>query len=313
MPTTVFNGITIPVFNHNDVKLFLNRLKVRAYRLFGKSSYKYFIAMEYGKNTKRQHLHGLFFLEPSVDWSNFVELCRSLWSYGFMFPKKSFGRYVKDDGSDDCPLLRDSVKGSVYVSKYVTKDISFYEIPSISSILKTDASFLRPFLPKHYQSNNLGISILDRIDTSSSEKFCDTFLNGLSVPYSDSRIPLPRYIKKKLLYNNVLSSRVGVTGKHLYDSFPSTLNLSVRTVLYERKALSLIESIKKIYSRYISLFPSVTLPSVDYSLLANYILYLRNVDNNVLHSFLTYYDGDISSFSDISKVGFFYNLVMIKK
>ena len=95
----------------------------------------------------------------------------------------------------------------------------------------------------------------------------------------------------------------------LYDSVPSSLCLAVRTLLYERKASNLIDSIKKLFGRYSALHPGISLPrDIDYPLLSNYILYFKNVDNNVLSSFLTYYEDDLTAFSDFSRVGFFYNL-----
>lgn len=309
LPVINVKGVDVPCFNHNDVKTFLNRLKVRMYRLFGRDSYKYFIAMEYGKNTKRQHLHGLFFLSSSVDWRVFVELCRELWQYGFMFPKRNrAGFYVKDDGTDDTPLIRSLVKGSVYVSKYVTKDLSYFEIPNVDFAVKADKSFTRIYGPKHYQSNNLGISILDKVNLADSDSVVSFLVDGISVPYSKSLIPVPRYIKKKLLFKNVKSNRVGSNGKYLYDCFPTSLFLSYGAILYERKATKLIDSIKKIFGRYRSLHPSFRTPVVDYRLLANYVLYFKNVNNNVLYSFLTYFEGDLDSLTDFSKVGFFFNL-----
>lgn len=90
---------------------------------------------------------------------------------------------------------------------------------------------------------------------------------------------------------------------------PTALNLALCSLLYELKASKLIDSIKKIFGRYLSLHSCISLPcGIDYHLLANYILYFKNVDNNVIYSFLTYYDGDLSAFSDFTKVGFFYNL-----
>lgn len=310
LPCININGVAIPCFNHQDVKSFLNRLKVRMYRLYGPNSYKYFIAMEYGKLTKRQHLHGLFFLSSVVDWRVFVELCRELWCFGFMFPKiNALQHYVKDDGSDDSPLIRSLVKGSIYVSKYVTKDLSFYDIPSVDVAVKFDKTFARKFGPKHFQSNNIGISILDKIDLADSNQVASFLVDGISVPFSETKIPVPRYIKKKLLFKNVKSSRVGRNNKPLYDSMPTALNLALCSLLYELKAFKLIGSIKKIFGRYLSLHSDISLPrGIDFKLFANYILYFKNVDNNVLYSFLTYFDGDLSAFSDFSKVGFFYNL-----
>ena len=196
LPCIHINGINVPCFNHSDVKTFLNRLKVSMFRSYGPKSYKYFMAMEYGKNTKRQHLHGLFFLDKRVIWQDFTELCRSLWSYGFMFPKLKNGRYIKDNGEDDIPTIRSAVKGAVYVSKYVTKDFSYYQIPCVDEAVKFDKTFVRKFGPKHYQSNNIGISILDKVNLSDNDNVVSFLANGISVPYSKSRIPVPRYIKK---------------------------------------------------------------------------------------------------------------------
>lgn len=308
LPTLVHNGISIPVFNHGDVKTFLNRLKVRMYRLYGKDSYKYFIAMEYGKHTKRQHLHGLFFLRAGVVWPAFVELCRDLWTHGFMFPKFSHGRYVKDNGQDDTPTIRNAVKGAVYVSKYVTKDLSYYDIPAVDALSVEDPLLLQKYAPKHYQSNNLGISILDKVNLSNKTDVLSFLTDGITVPFSDSRIPVPRYIKKKLLFENVKSDRLGSQGNVLYDSCPTTLLLSIRAMLYEKKVSKLKDSISKVFSRFRSLYPSQFIPRYDSDLLANYILYFKNCSNDVLHAFLTYYDGDVTSFADSSKVGFFYNL-----
>lgn len=311
LPLININGSVVPCFNHDDVKTFLNRLKVRMFRLYGPNNYKYFIAMEYGKNTKRQHLHGLFFLSSAVDWKVFTELCRELWqSKGFMFPKRNrSGQYVKDDGSDDTPLIRSLVKGSIYVSKYVTKDLSYYDIPSVDLAVKFDHSFARHFGPRHYQSNNIGISILDKVNLSDKESVLSYLVDGISVPYSKNRIPVPRYIKKKLLYKSVKSERLGRNNKYLYDSMPTPLNLALGTLLFERKASKLLSTFHKVTGRYRSLHPSVSIPSCsDYNLLANYVLYFHHVDNNVIYSFLTYFDGDLSSLSDFSKVGFFYNL-----
>lgn len=78
--------------------------------------------------------------------------------------------------------------------------------------------------------------------------------------------------------------------------------------MYERKAAKLIDTIKKVFGRYRSLHPFFRTPVVDYRLLANYVLYFKHVNNNVLFCFLTYFDGDLDSLSDFSKVGFFYNL-----
>lgn len=313
LPSLKVDGVEIPVFNHYDVKTFLNRLKVRCMRKFGFRGYKYFIAMEFGKHTKRQHLHGAFVLsaELAKHWSEFVELCRQTWVYGFMFPKfsKLHNNYVDNFGNISLPTLRDPLKSSVYVSKYVTKDISYFSLPVVENAFKAHPGLARTFGPKHYQSNNIGISILKRIDTSSVSDVVDKMTNGITVDYSDSKVPLPRYIQKKLLYKNVFRGRISpTTEKPLYDSLPTELFHSAYALFFERKVSHLCNSIKKVWSRYKLLHPDFVVPSVDLVLLSHYILYFSHVKTNVYHAFINYYGGDLSSFSDSSAVGLFSKL-----
>ena len=313
LPVLKVDGVDVPVFNHNDVKTFLNRLKVRCTRKFGCRGYKYFIAMEFGKHTKRQHLHGAFALsaELAKHWSEFVELCRKTWVYGFMFPKfsKIKNNYVDNDGNISLPTLRDPLKSAIYVSKYVTKDISYYSLPVVENAFKAHPELARYYGPKHYQSNNIGISILKRIDTSSVSDVVDKMTNGLTVDYSDSKVPLPRYIQKKLFYYNKFRGRISsTTDKPLYDSLPTELFHSAYALYFERKVAHLCNSIKKVWSRYKLLHSDFVVPSVDLVLLSHYILYFSHVNANVYHSFLSYFGGDISAFSDSSSVGFFSKL-----
>lgn len=312
LPVLALNGVVLPVFNHEHVKTFLNRLKIRMYRKYGRGAYKYFIAMEYGKNTKRQHLHGLFFLSSAVDYVFFCELCRELWTYGYTFPKydKRTRRYVDDDGNDNSPLIRSRVKGSIYISKYVTKDLDYYGLPNVAEAFKADVTLSRIYGPKHFQSNNIGISILDKLNLSDKDSVLRFLSDGISVPYAlDTRIPVPRYIRTKLLRANVPSERIGRNGSVLFDSVPTVLAHSLGTLLYERKHRDMHSSIAKVFARYKSLVPSFVEPKgFDMDVLCNYILYFKNVSNNVLHSFAVYYDGDFSAFADSSKVGYFYTL-----
>lgn len=306
---TYFNentGLYFPVFDHDHVKTFLNRLKIRSYRSFGKGSYKYFIAMEYGKHTKRQHLHGLFFLEPSVNWSAFVELCRSLWKeHGFMFPKYDihYG-YIKDDKTPDLPTIRSIVKGAMYVSKYVTKDLAYFDLPNFDEFVSTCSDY-KEYMPKHYQSNNIGISIMDKFNFNDMDVLTNQLSNGIAVSYSDENVPVPRYILRKLLYKNVLLGRKNVENKPLYDSLPTSLFYSIYTMLYEKKARNMVATIKKTFDRYKSLHTDFEIPRVsDYPLLVNYLLYFKNVTSHTYAAFVSHFDGDVSSMSDFSKVGF---------
>lgn len=218
LPRYKDGSFTCTCFNHDYVLTFLNRLKVAANKRFGKGSYKYFFVSEYGKDTKRPHHHCEFFLRSGVDWREFTELCREKWQYGFMFPKysKRLNMYVGNDGKDATPVVRDLAGNSNYVSKYVTKDMAFYD-DKLSNYISDPAKRQRfkPYLPKHWQSKHLGYSILDGLTESDALNALD---NGITDPNTLKVVPLPQYAINKLLYRNIPSLRSSaVSGKMLYD------------------------------------------------------------------------------------------------
>lgn len=204
----------VPVFCRNDIKTFLNRLKVRHSR-FMKGFYKYFICFEYGKNTKRQHLHGLFCLSPECDLKFFVDTCRELWQFGFMFPSPYGNPY-------EAAKLRHAGKGASYAAKYVCKDLSYFNLPSVQRYLeyieKQDDDYkavLRDGLPRIYQSNGVGADLVNQL----SDNFDDVSKHGLINPLTNKRAPIPYYVYNKFFFQTVpaFDSRVGKKGKLLYD------------------------------------------------------------------------------------------------
>ena len=228
----------IECFRHKDVLTFLNRLKVEVNKLYGKGSYKYFFTSEYGKNTKRPHYHAIFFLQPHVDWHKFVEVCRSKWSYGFMFPKynKRQRCYIDKNNrpiTDGKPCISSLGGCAKYVSKYVTKDLSFYNIPMVSLYLenKNNKEFMKRYLPKHWQSNLLGISAVDALPIFDDSSFKDVLSNGIVNPLTLKRVPIPQFIINKLMYRYESSNRLSPTsGKLLYDRFLTDFG---RVYMYE--------------------------------------------------------------------------------
>lgn len=215
----------VPCFNHKDVLTFLNRLKVESYKRFGSYSYKYFMCSEFGKNTKRPHYHAIFFLQPTVNWSEFVKICRAKWSYGFMFPKfdKKRGVFVDSKGlslGNGKPCISALGGCSKYVSKYITKDMSYYGRKDIQLYLSDKSNKVRmsKFLPKHWQSNNLGISVIDEINLFDENSVKQALSDGVCNPLTFKVVPFPKYAIDKLMYKNVLSPRVSEkTNKPLYD------------------------------------------------------------------------------------------------
>lgn len=214
-------GIDTVAFRHKDVLGFLNRLKVTVHKLYGKSSYKYFFVSEYGKETRRPHYHALFFLEPEVDYVKFTETARSCWSYGYTFPKfnKHLNTYVDNLNLATSPLIRSKAGGSCYVAKYITKDMSFFGKPDVSEYIQHPLNKLRmkEYLPKHWQSNGLGSSIVTKISHMNEAEVKDALCNGIVNPLSFKRVPLPSYAVNKLFYKSVKLGRVNSVNKPLYD------------------------------------------------------------------------------------------------
>lgn len=228
----VFAPLNQPCFRHDDVLKFMDRLNLYMQRTYGPYMYKYFICSEYGKNTQRPHYHGAFLLQHGVDWTSFVEKCRELWSeHGFMFPKFDGHQYVDNNGLGVTPTLRNGAASAKYVSKYITKDLSFYNIPSIAAYLdKRNNSFDVPYkkrkelikrcLPKHWQSKGIGLSQLEQINLFDSNSVASALKNGVFEPLSGQVVPLSSYVVNKLMYKSVKSTRLSPTsGKPLYDRY----------------------------------------------------------------------------------------------
>lgn len=231
LPTSSFLGDNlIPCFRREDVLNLLNNLKVLVNRRYGKSMYKYFMCSEYGKFTKRPHYHGLFLLQNGVDSTWFSETCRKIWHHGFMFPRYKNGRYVDNLGATTSVELRNLNAACKYVSKYITKDIDYYDLPQIKRYLElrehlTDElrKYYNSCLPRHYQSKGIGASLLKRgVDP-------DTLLgyvkNGIYNPTTCKMDALPRYYVEKLCFDH---HRIVVDGhpqvvRHLIPSYADVM------------------------------------------------------------------------------------------
>lgn len=212
-----------PAFNHHDVKQFLNNLKVRSYRLFGADSYRYFWVSEYGKETQRPHYHCTFFLRSGVNPTQFAELCRKIWKYGFMFPKYDRRKkmYVDNFGNPSRIICEKPSSTLWYVAKYATKDIAFMHKEDVDNYLHSDPTHkirMKNYLPKHFQSNGIGSDAIKNI----SIKDIPTLLKkGIFNPISNKYVPVPTYLINKLCYVSVNSKqfkqRTNEEGKTLYE------------------------------------------------------------------------------------------------
>lgn len=255
LPHYTDGSISFPCFNHNDVLTFTDLFETHCARAFGKGSFKKYFVSEYGKNTKRPHYHSLYFLKKGVDYIRFVELARSDWKFGFLFPKfdKYRNIYVDNDGRPDSPLLHNIGAGARYVSKYVTKDISFYEIPEVSDYLskKTNKSLLKKYLPKAWMSKGIGYCALDGINVNSVDTVRQLLNEGITNPLTLEKFPCPRYILDKLRYHKVLSKRISpTTGKPLYDRFLTELGKASSRVVFDNKISRYMKKMSETFQLY---------------------------------------------------------------
>lgn len=241
-------------FNREYVLKFLNNLKVNANKLFGPGAYKYFFCSEYGKTTCRPHHHALFFIESGIDPNEFALLCRKLWHYGFMFPKYDEKHNIWID-NDNCPsaiTIKSLVGGCKYVAKYVTKDLSFFNLENVKSFLETRYKTLsdtekKAFdncLPKHWQSKGLGAVLLRKLEKYSDTELVKKLDTGVTSPLTGKVIPLPNYVVNKLLYKNVRSNRVSkTTGKKLYNRYLSDFGKAYLKRVYLNRVTKLTDKI----------------------------------------------------------------------
>lgn len=298
-------------FNHNDVKTFLNRLKVLAYRKFGVHSYKYFITSEYGKNTKRPHYHGLFFLSSGVSWLDFALLCKRAWTYGFMFPKYDKNRscFVDDKYNYSEIRIRSLVGGAKYVSKYVTKDLTFYQLPEVDAYLHTSNGFkLKPYLPKHWQSNLLGIAALDEVNLFDNVSVKRVISDGIMNPLTFKYEPLPRFIVNKLVYKNVFRGRFNVDGKRLYDRQLTSFGYMFFKDIYKARIARTSVKVYEVFSQVANGTISVDIPIPHFNDLVKHSNALKvsffhhlwsNISVDVFSHFLYEQSGCIDDLFDV--------------
>lgn len=295
---------TIECFNRDHVLQFLNVVKVYMYKKYGKDSYKYFLVSEYGGTTTRPHYHVIFFLQPQVNWFNFVEKCRQKWTYGFLFPKYDarLSCYVDSFNHPVEPPVIKSIHGCAkYVSKYITKDMDFFGLPIVQQFINENPRYralIAKYLPKHWQSNHLGISVIDHLDLMDDASFSDAFRRGILNPVTFKYVPIPQFVINKLLFINVKSDRIGKHGKPLYDRFISDYGrnffkqvFQIRLARTCQKMSELFQTLPPFYDFNID-DPNQFVPAALYKLV------WRDTPWPALNDILSKNFGDISAFSD---------------
>ena len=217
-------------FNSDDTTKFLNKIKVYMNRTYGKGAYRYFVCSEYGKFTKRPHLHALFMLESYVDYFAFCEKCRQYWTYGFTFPRQCNGRYYDNNMHLTTPLLHNPQQCCKYVIKYITKDMFFYELPLIQRYIdfrkdlpSNIRSHYNKYLPHHFQSKGIGSSFFSNCDTPTSLLKCVT--DGVVNPATLKVVQLPRYYVEHFAFDHSVQERLGnkIVVRTLKDAYRSVV------------------------------------------------------------------------------------------
>ena len=176
-----FDDITTQsCFCKDDVVTFLDNLRHICRRTYN-VHFKYIICSEYGDNTKRPHYHAIFHLDSHIKPWEFLNCVRCSWSHGFVFMSKNrVTNSYSIDGHFACS----------YVSKYVTKDMNFFDMPLIKSYCDDSQTYkhIKPYCPFHMQSQGYGLALLDIV----KPKLVTYSRSGIRVGLRDQLYNIPR-------------------------------------------------------------------------------------------------------------------------
>lgn len=221
----ITKDIDQPCFNYNHIRTYVESLRKKFLRANGElaRNISYLCVSEFGAKTKRPHYHVLFHLPAGIDPLGFYDECVNLWSYGFVFPdmyyRDSNGKALFKIGRETLlnNLLVKSENCCCYVSKYVSKDMSFYNLPlvelAIQRAITHDENGKKIFnqdikhrLPRHFQSKGYGVYMLDYI-LNQADPF-KVLLDGYKFPLSINKVySIPRYIVDKLCFHRCADHR----------------------------------------------------------------------------------------------------------
>ena len=202
----------VACFSRKHVRTFVDSLRKEAHKTFGVSGLRYLVAGEYGDNTKRPHYHGLIVFPPSVRPEWMFNKIHSLWHYGFIFPRDIRGG-VDSHGYEHKPfLVRGDIAGAArYAAKYCCKDLGWYA--SVKG-LEFDRELIKDCKPFHIQSRSIGFSFLSGLDSATLMKYLK---NGVSFLGEKKNLPLPLYLKNKVLYSPRYDYQECSSGDWWYD------------------------------------------------------------------------------------------------
>ncbi len=242
-------------FSKSDVRKFIIDLRQWAIRNFDAckrvdketgelikdDAIRYMICSEYGEHTQRPHYHAIFCFPSCIPRQAVFNYIHESWRYGYIFPKDINGGF-DSKGYFHKPFEVASVGSAVsYCSKYVCKDLKFFESFNRLDFRKVfeveENSFceavsmkLSDFMPFHMQCRSLGLSFLDGL---SDEQKLEYMANGVSFVGNKSNLFLPVYLKNKLIFDNYYI--VGADGERLCRRKANKFFNQYKESIYEEK------------------------------------------------------------------------------
>lgn len=197
----------IMCFNRSHVRTFIDSLRKELHKHYGLKGLRYFLGCEFGEHTHRSHYHFLLCWEPktavddnalnsvldAVTMHRYV--CR-LWRKGFIFPWTAYGGCDKH-GYYHKPfeVAASAFEAAHYAAKYAVKDLALNG--HFKGVCLKSSEF-RNYQYFHLQSRSLGKALIDSVDDTAKLSY---YLHGCQFQAKDRLFALPRYLKKKLLFN----------------------------------------------------------------------------------------------------------------
>lgn len=204
-----------PCFRKDDVRRLIRGMRHYLTAAFGSSDFIYFIACEYGSNTQRPHLHGLFLWKQTIPDDVIYGLLRDYWcgesnvvsddyqkrfkrpidrpELGFICPRRIDGYAAAGENPF---VVSDPLAAANYCSKYACKDLYFERSLKGLNIDPKDKR-LRDFLCFHMQTKSLGVHVLSGL---SDEQKLALYRDGFSFVGERQLSPIPIYLRNKLLF-----------------------------------------------------------------------------------------------------------------
>lgn len=231
-----FEGIEC--FRRSDFKRLYNNMRDWCSKKYNGAVFRYFTAFEKGTNTKRAHLHSLFLIPKNVNKYEFAERCRYYWyqsfGYGMMFPNvrnivrvdgmivsaEYFERRKRPDGSVYEVIrnieAKDSTACAFYASKYVTKDMSFFNDSQVLALQEfinskspKERRYLRhvicDYMPRPLFSKGFGFSVIERNNLYDEDSLKHAICHGIPLigAHGAKYTALPFFAIRKLFYDSV--------------------------------------------------------------------------------------------------------------